>query len=69
MIKIAPLSSGYMLTSMFGFIASLIVIMPMSTQWGFAFAFIFALMFIASLISMTYAPSLSALEITFKKKK
>jgi hypothetical protein len=69
MIKVAPLSSGYMLVSMFGFIASLIVIMPLSREWGFAFAFIFAIMFIASLISMTYAPSLKSLEITFGKKK
>ncbi len=69
MFKVAPLSSGYMLTSMFGFIASLMVIMPMSRPWGLAFALIFALMFIASVISMTHAPSLAALEITYKRKK
>ncbi len=67
--KAAPLSSGYMLASMFGLIVSVLVIMDLSRPWGLTFALIFGLMFIASLISMTHAPVLSALEITFKKKK
>jgi len=67
--KAAPLSSGYMLMSMFGFIVSVLVIMDLSRSWGLTLALIFAMMFIASLISMTHAPVLSALEITFKRKK
>ncbi len=69
MFKVAPLSSGYMLMSMFGFVASLVVIIPYNKPWGFAFAFIFTLMFIASIISMTHAPSLDTLEIKFNKKR
>lgn len=67
--KAAPLSSGYMLISMFGFIVSLLVIMQYSRPWGLTFALMFGMMFIASMISMTHAPALSALEITFRKKK
>ncbi len=68
-LKAAPLSSSYMLVSMFGFVVSVLVIMNLSRPWGITFALIFALMFIASMISMTHAPALEALEITFKRKK
>ena len=68
-LKAAPLSSGYMLMSMLGFIISVLVVMDLSRSWGLALALIFALMFIASMISMTHAPALEALELTFKRKK
>ena len=55
--NIAQLSSGYMLTSIVGFLISAFYILPTSYKWGFTFVLFFALMFVASLISMTYAPS------------
>ncbi len=65
--NIAPLSGGYMLTSMVGFIISGFYILPKSQTWGFTFILFFTLMFVASLISMTYAPSEWPLK-TYKKK-
>lgn len=65
--NIAPLSGGYMLTSMVGFIISAFYILPKSQTWGFTFILFFTLMFVASLISMTYAPSEWPLK-TYKKK-
>ena len=55
--NIAPLSGGYMLTSIVGFLISAFYILPNSTKWGFTFVLFFILMLIAALISMTYAPS------------
>ncbi len=55
--NIAPLSGGYMLTSIVGFLISTFYILPQSTKWGFTFVLFFMLMVVASLISMTYAPS------------
>ena len=54
--KIAPLSGGFMLTSIVGFIISAVYLYPRSATWGFAFVLLFILMFVASLISMTYSP-------------
>lgn len=51
----APLSAGFMLTSIIGFLVSIWLIMDLSTSWGFTFAFFFVIMFLASLISMTKA--------------
>ena len=53
--NIAPLSGGYMITSIVGFLISAFYILPNSMTWGFTFVLFFTLMFIASLISMTYA--------------
>jgi len=65
----APLSSGYMLASMLGFLIAVIAIVPISLSWGAAIAFIFALMFIASVISMTHAPVEAELEIDHEQKR
>ncbi len=54
--NIAPLSSGFMLTSIVGFLISAFYVLPQSDKWGFTFVLFFALMFVASLISMTYSP-------------
>ena len=54
--NIAPLTGGYMMTSIVGIIISLIYVFPRSSQWGFAFTAFFVMMFIASMISMTYGP-------------
>ena len=55
--NIAPLSGGYMITSIVGFLISAFYVLPNSKTWGFTFVLFFVLMFVASLISMTYAPS------------
>ena len=65
--NVAPLSGGYMLTSIVGFLISAFYIFPSSYKWGFTFVLFFVLMFVASLISMTYAPSDWPLK-THKKK-
>jgi hypothetical protein len=65
----APLSSGYMLASILGFLISVIAIVPFSLQWGVTLALIFGMMFIASVISMTYAPIEAELEIDYRQKK
>ena len=56
-LNVAPLSGGYMITSIVGFLISAFYILPNSSKWGFTFVLFFTLMFIASMISMTYAPS------------
>jgi hypothetical protein len=64
--KVAPLSGGFMLTSVVGFAASLIFIYGISQSWGMTLMIFFAIMFIASIISMTYNP---LPEEAHKKKK
>ena len=54
--NVAPLSGGFMLTSIVGFLISAFYVLPQSAKWGFTFVLFFALMFVASLISMTYSP-------------
>ncbi|KHO50498.1 MAG: hypothetical protein QT04_C0051G0020 [archaeon GW2011_AR11] len=45
-----------MLTSMVGFLISVFFVYGISKSWGFTFGLFFVIMFISSLISMTYAP-------------
>jgi uncharacterized protein (DUF58 family) len=52
--NVAPLSSSFMLTAILGFLVSVIWVYPQSASFGVAFALVFALMFIASIISTTY---------------
>jgi len=54
--NVAPLTGGFMITSMLGFIISAIYVFPRSYNWGFTFVIFFTLMFVASMISMTYGP-------------
>lgn len=58
MWKVAPLKSSFMLASMLGFMISIVYTAygRINTDWGFTLGFVFALMFIASMISMTKAP-------------
>jgi uncharacterized membrane protein len=51
----APLSTGFMLTSIVGFLISAFYIPKFSVSLAVAFALVFACMFIASIISMTRA--------------
>ena len=55
MYRAAPLPSSFMLMSMIGFLISSMMVYPRDKTWGFAFCLIFIIMFIASIISMTYA--------------
>jgi hypothetical protein len=55
-INVAPLSGGFMLTSIVGFLVSAFYVFPNSQKWGFTFVVFFTLMFVSSLISMTYSP-------------
>jgi len=54
---IAPLSGGFMIISILGFLLSAYWIFDLDKTWGFTFCLVFTLMFVASLISMTYAPT------------
>ncbi len=67
-LNVAPLTGGYMITSIVGFIISAIYVFPRSNPWGFTFTIFFGLMFIASMISMTYGPEEAMLHIGQKKK-
>ena len=55
--KIVPLSGSFMLAGILGGIISAFYIYPRSQTWGFTMLIFFVLIFVASLISMTYAPS------------
>ena len=66
--NVAPLSGGYMLTSIVGFLVSIFLVEPTLSKyfgsgssapktWAFTLVLFFVLMFVASLISMTYAPT------------
>jgi hypothetical protein len=56
MINIAPLKTSFMAASIIGFFVSVYWVSKVWEQMAFAFAILFVLMFVASLISMTYAP-------------
>ena len=55
-MNVSPLSSSFMLTSMVGFLVSAFFVYGLSKTWGFTLGLFFALMFIAAMVSMTYAP-------------
>lgn len=70
--KVAPLTGGYMMTSIVGFLISAIYVYgtsDISKKWGFTFALFFMLMFVASLISMTYGPDDAMRHVGDKKKQ
>ena len=68
--NIVPLKGSFMLTAIVGFIISWIYVYPRSVRWGAAFILFFILMFISSMISMTYSPYEvdEALQIKPRKK-
>ncbi len=53
MAKIIPFSSGFMLTSILGFMVSVLFVMDYSPTWGFTFALVFVIMFVASIVTMS----------------
>ncbi len=51
-----PLKGSFMLTAMLGFLLSAYYIYPYSSNFGIASMFVFGLMFISSLLSLSKAP-------------
>jgi len=66
--NVAPLKGGYMITSIVGVIISAIYVFPRNNTWGFTFVIFFGMMFVASMISMTYGPDEAMLHVGHKKK-
>lgn len=66
--RAAPMPGAFMITSIVGFLFSAIWVFPRTASYGFAFCLVFALMFIASLISMTYADVDEILYLEKKRK-
>jgi preprotein translocase subunit SecF len=54
-MRYAHLSAGFMLTSIIGFLVSVFFVWKYTISWGFTFALFFAIMFVASVVSMTKA--------------
>ncbi len=54
--KIAPLSGGFMLVGIFGFLFAIMFLRNYSLNWAFVIGSISVIVFIASMISTTYAP-------------
>ncbi len=52
----APLKGSFMVTAILGFLISAYWVYPQSVNYGVSFMVVFAVMFIASLVSMTKAP-------------
>jgi hypothetical protein len=63
-----PLPSSFMLASITGFLVSVFVVWPLSMTWGFTFALVFLLWFIASVVNFTHAPSSDLLDIHNSEK-
>jgi multisubunit Na+/H+ antiporter MnhB subunit len=63
MWKVAPLKSSFMLASILGFLITLIYTDRIGNDWAFTLGFVFALMFVASMISMRNAPIDEQLEL------
>ena len=54
MVRNVPFSSGFMLTSILGFLVSVLFVMKISLTWGFTFALVFVIMFVASVVNMSH---------------
>ena len=67
--EFAPLKGSFMIVSIVGFIISVVWVYKTSPTWGFAFMIVFGMMFIASMISMTYGPVGEELQIDEKRRK
>jgi len=60
--RVAALPGSFMMSSILGFLISAIWVWPTSQSFGFAFMTVFVIMFIASIISMTYGSADEALK-------
>ena len=69
--KVVPLHGSFMVTAIVGVLISALYIYRQlgNKTWGFTFMLFFAAMFIASIISMTYCPTMPELGKESKKKK
>lgn len=67
--KFAPLNGAFMATSMLGILISLMYVYPKSFDWGVTFTFLFGIMFVASIVSMTVADPDDFVELETKDKK
>jgi hypothetical protein len=63
MYKVAPLKSSLMLLSILGFLITFIYTDRIGNDWAFAMGFVFALIFVACMVSMTKAPIEMQLEM------
>ena len=62
--KVAPLSGTFMMTSFIGLVISLLfVYQKLSKSFGIAFAIVFFIMFVSSLLSMHYSDPLKLLAL------
>ncbi|MBN1544757.1 hypothetical protein JW898_04835 [Candidatus Woesearchaeota archaeon] len=62
--KVAPLKSSFALAAILGFVLTIIYTDRIGEDWAFALGFVFALMFVASMISMKKAPIEATLEMS-----
>jgi uncharacterized membrane protein HdeD (DUF308 family) len=67
-IKIAPLPGSFLVMSIIGLIISIIYIIKPYPSFGFAFALVFGIMLISSLISMHYSEDIDLIEEPYTKK-
>ncbi len=67
--KPAPLNTAFFATSIIGILISIFYVFSLSVSWGTAFTIVFALMFIASIISMRQATPHIQLQKRTKKKR
>ena len=67
--KFAPLNGTYMAVSLIGLFVSVMYVYEQSADFGIAFAIVFAIMFVASLLSMTYADPDAFIELETKNRK
>lgn len=58
-----PLSSGFMITSLVGFMISTLWVWSKNMDWGFTLTFFFGLMIIASVYNFTHAEGEDHLDI------
>jgi len=54
----APLKGSFMIISIIGFLISAMYLIPLSLTWGLMLTIFFTITFVASLVSMTHAPTL-----------
>ncbi|RJQ20344.1 hypothetical protein C4580_04105 [Candidatus Woesearchaeota archaeon] len=55
-MAVAPLNSAFLATSILGFLISGFYVSSISKTWAFAFGTVFAVMFVASMVSMVSGP-------------
>ena len=68
-MRVAALSSTFAMVSVLGFLLSAVYIRGLSETWAFTFMVIFAVMFIASMISAVKAPVENLDSPLIKRKK